>query len=147
MKIIIDSHFGNKNFQNYNIYLDKDLENKVKLSPTQIERITEVFRISNYNNLVKGQSYTGEPVAPLKQSTINKKGHSGVFFESGELFQSVRKQVVFGEGQVYIAHTRRNIASWLFEGRKGKNPMKPRKFFGISNEALKAIDKILLETK
>lgn len=83
------------------------------------------------NNLYSGLTFYGSPVAPLKESTIKRKGHSRVFYDSGVLFQSVTRQPITSGYEVFIKDIRARIGSYL---QYGNDNMEDRPFFGTTPE-------------
>jgi hypothetical protein len=108
---------------------------------SKLKAIAEKIQYEIELNLMKGIDCTGSPVAPLKQSTILRKGSNRIFYETGLLVHSVElKKLSLQEFQVQISEQRKEIATYLHFGTK-KMPSRP--FFGINNNALNEIEKIL----
>lgn len=91
-------------------------------------------------NLFTATDYYGNAVEPLKESTIKRKGHSKVFFDSGELYRSVIEQPITDGNEIVIDENRSQIASWLHYGTE---KMVARPFFGLAPERAESI---ILET-
>jgi len=117
------------------VYPDKILQRDVKA-------IAELVRADIENNLKKGLKYTGGKVAPLKKSTIQRKGHSRVFLETGKLFNSIQVKKVGSAYVVGVKPDRSDIMKYLQEGEPGK--MKARPAFGITKAKLNLfVNKVL----
>lgn len=117
------------------VYPDKILQRDVKA-------IAELVKKDIENNLKKGIKYTGGKVAPLKKSTIKRKGHSRVFLDKGLLFKAINVKKVGSAYVVGVSENRSDIMKYLQEGNPGV--MKPRPAFGITKTKLSLfIDKVL----
>ncbi len=95
-------------------------------------------------NLFTGKLWNGEPAAPLSDGWLRKKGHSKLFFYTGELYRSILTQKLPNGAEIFIADGRAQIASWLINGT-GKMPA--RDFFGLQPERVDVLIKTLLEER
>lgn len=109
--------------------------------------LTSILVANNQtDNLKRGVTYFGQPVAPLSAYTIKMKGHDRPFLDKGVLFQSVAYRKVGQENlwslsvwEVYIKQERAKIAERLYRGDPSKN-LPARPFFGVGAYLLKKID-------
>ena len=108
-----------------------------KILQRQTKEVAEQVAESIRQNLYKGRKYTGGKVAPLKRSTIKRKGHSRVFLDTGKLFNEVIVKKIGTSFVVQIKDDRSAIAEYLQEGVSGR--MKARPFFGITRANLRKI--------
>lgn len=119
------------------------LEQELTVTDSQLNQIAKIVRDDVTQNLEKGLDYFGNPVSSLAPSTIKRKGHSRVFFETGELFKSILYQkVTSNEYEVYINSSRDLIMSYLQQGSKANNLPK-REAFGVTTNAQLQIEKVL----
>lgn len=95
-------------------------------------------------NLFTGRLYNDEPAAPLSEGWIRKKGHSKLFFWTGELYRSILTQKLPNGAEIFIADGRAQIASWLINGT---SKMPARDFFGLQPERVDVLIKTLLEER
>ena len=113
-----------------------------KILQRDVKAIADLVKNDIENNLKKGLKYTGGKVAPLKKSTIARKGHSRVFLETGKLFNSIKVSKVGSAYVVGVKENRADIMKYLQEGDPGR--MKARPAFGITKTKLKTfVDKVL----
>lgn len=104
--------------------------NVLTLTPQQFRKIVTIVKEGVDRNLKNGLDFEGNPVLPLAPSTIARKGHKRVFYDTGRLFRSVIMRMTGRDsGEVYISNDRRQIAIWLTQGT---SKMVARPFFGIS---------------
>lgn len=118
------------------------LEKFCSVSPKQLEDITEAIRRGIEYNLEEGQTVTGASVKPLSPYTVELKGFSTPFLDTGLLLNSVFKTINGDVGEVFIGSARAEIAAILNDGQ-GRIPARP--FWGISEIVQKQIDEILLK--
>jgi hypothetical protein len=96
-----------------------------------ILQIAKAIKTDIENNIEAGRSADGSGIAPLKQSTIRRKGNSRVFIDKGILRKSVNlNKINSNEYEITIGSPRTLIASYL---QHGTNRMPSRKFFGVSS--------------
>lgn len=119
----------------------KKLEQFCSVSPKQLELITEAIRRGIEFNLEQGITADGGAVTPLSPVTIKLKGNSRPFFETGQLFNSIKSKFNANTAEVFVASARANIAAKLNDGQ-GRIPARP--FWGISEIVQREIDEILL---
>lgn len=109
-----------------------------------LKHLSDITNIAKRNideNLNTGKDIYGNPVAPLKTTTILKKGHSKVFEETGKLLKSLSsKQIANDAYQVYISGNRSDIMYYL---NYGTNTIVARNAFGLSNKASIEIEKYI----
>lgn len=121
------------------------VEKTVQMSEDTLNQIAELVRKGIEENIAQGKEYTGNPVAPLSPMTIRLKGNSRPLVDTGTMLNSIKsKSAGKGMRDVFVANNRAAIAAKLNAG-EGKIP--PRPFFGISNDVLNKIDKLLKEVK
>lgn len=121
----------------------QDIRKFSTVNPSQLKRIAEAVKEGIEKNISTGQKFSGGNVAPLKQSTITKKGFSRPLFETGQLLNSVQmNQISENAYDVFISSNRSVIASYLNFGTE-RIPERP--FFGVSSAVQKRIDEILAE--
>ena len=135
--------------------VDKLDENKVsriaekvypeKILQRDVKAIAELVKKDIENNLKKGIKYTGGKVAPLKKSTIKRKGHSRVFLDKGLLFKSIEVKKVGGAFVVGVKEERSDIMKYLQDGDPGR--MKARPAFGITKKKLGTFVDAVLKKK
>lgn len=143
---VINIEFGSQTYQDGNTaWVDKYIEDIVQhseLSEAQLKEYAEKIKESIERNLYSGNDFSGNPVKPLALSTIAKKGHSKVFFHTGELFRSIAMQKIPNGYEIFVLPNRAAIAYWL---ETGTNKMPARPFFGIIPERADSIlDEIIL---
>ena len=132
-----------------------------KILQRDAELIAELIANSITNNIHKGKRYdTGGPVAALKKSTRDRKGHSRVFLDTGKLFTDVivkkygRGFIVKLSDRKYPSKSKKpgassktktvaEIGAYLQEGNAN---MKARPFFGINKKNLNTIVRKVLGT-
>lgn len=120
-----------------------EIEKEINISDSQLYDIAKVIKEDIENNLKTGRDYMGNAVKPLAQSTIDRKGHARVFFETGDLFKSILYQKVSTNYyEVFVASARDQILTYLQQGNRANN-LPSREPFGISKNAENQIDKIL----
>lgn len=107
------------------------IRNIVELDPQQLLEYGSEIKKSIERNLFTSIDFNGNPVEPLKPSTIKRKGHFKVFFDTGELYRSVRLGQILNGVEIFIADGRALIASIL---QRGNSNMGARAFFGITPE-------------
>lgn len=121
--------------------LEQSLDIKKLLPPEKLKQIADKVKEQIESNLMKGQSYLGGAVAPLKPSTIKRKGSNRLFYDTGKLFDSITlQQNSLTEFQIGIASERNDVAVML---NYGTPKMAARPFFGINQEVFNEIEKIL----
>ena len=95
-------------------------------------------------NLFTGKIYTGEDATPLSEPWVRKKGHSKLFFWTGELYRSILTQTIPNGSEIFIAEGRALVASWLINGT---NKIPARDFFGLMPERVDVIIREVLEKR
>ncbi len=103
-------------------------------SPEEFLKFSESIRQLIESNYELGKTYTGEPVAPLKESTIKRKGHDRLFFDSGELLGSILLGDIPSGYEVFVKEGRSKIAAYLQEDdTRGSSRRVGRPAFGIED--------------
>lgn len=111
-----------------------------KILQSQVKAIAEDIKKDIDRNLRQGLKYTGGKVAKLRPVTIQRKGHSRVFLETGKLFNSVQVKKVGTSYYVTIKPNRLEIASYLQNGIP-ENNLVPRPFFGVTKKRVTELTK------
>ncbi|MBE2228252.1 MAG: hypothetical protein IAE93_12940 [Ignavibacteria bacterium] len=137
-----------KSFTSNNEWINEsiqEIEEFTTINPSQLKRIAEAVKEGIEKNISTAQKYSGGSVAPLKPSTVKKKGSSRPLFQTGQLLNSVTlTQISDNIYEVFISSNRSEIASYLHFGTQR---MQARPFFGISESVSKRIDEIITEEK
>lgn len=137
--ITITATLNDRPFQGLLFVTDED----IKVTDSQLNQIAKIIRDDITKNLEKGLDYFGNPVHPLAPSTIARKGHSRVFYETGQLFKSILYQQLSNNVyEVYVNNMRDQILTYLQQGSKSNNLPK-REAFGVSPNAEQQIEKVL----
>lgn len=102
-----------------------------EISDKELELFTTGVKESIVDNLQHSRTFTGEAVEPLKDSTVQRKGHHKVFFETGQLYRSIMSADIPEGKNIFVAPGRARIASWL---HFGTDKMVDRPFFGVIRE-------------
>ncbi len=102
-----------------------------KLTDSELQQYTEAIREAILRNYFSGNTFTGGKVAALSPTTIKKKGHGKVFFDTGELYRSLVSQKVADGYEIFFSEGRSQIAYWL---QTGTSRMPARPAFGIQPE-------------
>jgi len=129
LKISINTIIDGKEIQNYDEYIIGKIQNYEKSIFNKIENIAESIQQSIQNHLETGTSIYGGNVAP------NKKG-TRIFYETGTLFNSLRRQKINNGYEIFLDSARSEIGKYLQQGRKN---MPARPFFGIDDIILNKI--------
>lgn len=136
MPLIIETKIG---FDEFVDSLKKDIESK----DSQLSEVADVVKEGVERNLYQGLNADGTPAAPNKPSTIRRKGHPRVYFDKGNLFNSVRtRRISDKEYQVFISNDNNSsqVAYYLFVGRPDMIPRRP---VGVGGQMIFDIDKKL----
>lgn len=116
-------------------------DTKLKSTFEVLDELAEIIKIGILQNLNSGLNYDGSPVASDKESTIRKKGHSNVFFDSGSLYDSIEKQKINdAEYGIFVSANRSKVAQYL---QTGTSNMVSRPFFGIGGNMESKITDVL----
>lgn len=121
-------------------YIEKVIIPAIVISEGTLKEISEMIKEGIEMHLYRGLDYFGNTVAPLKSSTIKRKGHNKVFFDTGELYQSVANRTEKEYAEVFLSAGRSEIAKYL---QSGTSRMAARPFFGLSERMKAKIDIIM----
>lgn len=107
----------------------RDIYKFVKLTDKELEQYGEAIREDILNNYITGKNINGGSVAPLAASTVARKGHSRVFWDSGQLISSLVNVKEGDSQEIYFLPGRAQIAFWL---QTGTGRMPAREAFGVT---------------
>lgn len=102
-----------------------------------------VRSIQNRILRLKRDPKTGQRWQPLAESTIRKKGHSSILFDSGELARSVEVTNVEDDGFVVAAEA--DHASYMQFGTTGRRAVPARPFIGFSETNKRRIQRMMTD--
>ncbi|HOO97856.1 MAG TPA: phage virion morphogenesis protein [Caldisericia bacterium] len=98
--------------------------------------------IENRRQRLSGQSDSeGSPLAPLSQTTIRKKGHSRILYDTGEMEDGLTYKPI--TGGIELTGDTREVMEKIFWAWSG-SPNRPiRDFFTVGDDDMDLIEKIV----
>jgi phage virion morphogenesis protein len=123
--------------------LNQLIDNVEDMEPV-FERIGQYMQGSVQNRILRQKrSPDGDPWAPLKPSTIKRKGgRSSILFDTGALAYGIYMSDVDGEHVTVSTGPNTPYGYWMQNGTKdGKVPARP--YMGISSENVRRITRLI----
>ena len=112
------------------------IPDSLHLKRSILEKVTGYVKGGIENDLFQGLDFMQNPVQP-------KKKGGRVFYDTGELFRSVKDEYGLFESKIFIGDNRAEVAGWLQDGTEN---MVARPFFGITPDSLQKIDDLFAAT-
>lgn len=119
-------------------------EKSYRFTSSEFARIVALVKDMVHKQYDRGVNPDGVSLAPLKPSTIAKKGHSKLFYDTGTLMNNsiLSRMNSNTSAEIYIGSQRNKIATYL---QYGTSRMVSRPAFGVGKLINDALDKLLNE--